>query len=140
VKRILVDAGPIVAILSRADAYHETCIRSMHALTGPLLSCWPVIAEAAWILRHTPMAVQQLMQSVGDDGFLELLPLAGAEGKAIAAIMRRYEDLHPQLADVALVHLANREQIDTVFTLDRRDFSVYRYGHKRAFRIVPDLE
>ena len=139
-KGILVDAGPIVAILSRPDAYHETCLRTIHDLTDPLFSCWPVIAEAAWILRHTPNAVQQLMQSIGDDGLLELLPLAGAEAKAIAAIMQRYEDLHPQLADVALVHLANREQIDTVFTLDRRDFSVYRYGHKRAFRILPEME
>jgi len=140
VKGILVDAGPIVAILSRPDAYHETCVRAMQALTDPLLTCWPVIAEAAWILRQTPSAIQQLMQSIGDDGVFELLPLTGAEGNAIAAIMRRYEDLNPQLADAALVHLANREQIDTVFTLDRRDFSVYRYGRKRAFRIVPELE
>jgi uncharacterized protein len=135
-----VDAGPIVAILSRPDAYHEACVRVMNALTDPLFSCWPVIAEAAWILRHTPSAVQQMMRSIGDDGLLELLPLTGAEGKAIAAVMRRYSDLHPQLADAALVHLANREGIDTVFTLDRRDFSVYRYGQKRAFRILPELE
>jgi hypothetical protein len=41
------------------------------------------------------------------------------------------------LADGALVYLAHREGIDTVFTLDRRDFSVYRLGDGRSLRVVP---
>ena len=41
------------------------------------------------------------------------------------------------LADAALLYLAEREKIDTIFTLDRRDFSVYRSSRKRAFRVVP---
>jgi len=51
--------------------------------------------------------------------------------------MKEYRDIRPQLADAALVYLAGREGIDTIFTLDRRDFGVYRSTHKRAFRIVP---
>ena len=51
--------------------------------------------------------------------------------------MRTYEDIRPQLADAALVYLADREGIDTIFTLDRRDFSVYRSARKRPFHIVP---
>jgi predicted nucleic acid-binding protein len=81
----------------------------------------------------------QLIQSVSSD-FLQLLPLAGDEAEPIAAIMHRYEEVQPQLADAALVYLANREQIDTVFTLDRRDFSIYRYGRRGVFRIVPQVE
>jgi uncharacterized protein len=105
-------------------------------LPGPLFSCWPVMTEAAWLLRAYPRAVQQLLRSA-DNGFLELLPLAGEEGKAIAHVMKTYEDIQPQLADAALVHLADREGIDTIFTLDRRDFSVYRSAGKRPFRILP---
>ena len=51
--------------------------------------------------------------------------------------MKQYEDIRPQLADAALVYLAGREGIDTIFTLDRRDFAVYRSTHNRAFRILP---
>jgi predicted nucleic acid-binding protein len=72
-----------------------------------------------------------------DSGFLELLPLATPEAKAIAEVMRKYSDMRPQLADAALVYLAQRYGIETIFTLDRRDFSVYRSAKKRAFRIVP---
>lgn len=138
-KRILVDTGPLVAILSPEDQYHTVCVNALRDMPGPLLSCWPVITEAAWLLRKSPRAVQQLLRSI-DGGFLELLPLAGVEAESIAALMKRYEDIHPQLADVALVHLASREKIDTIFTLDQRDFSIYRSGRRNIFRIVPEVE
>jgi uncharacterized protein len=138
-KRILVDTGPLVAILSREDGYHASCVSALRNMAGPLLSCWPVITEAAWLLRKSPRAVQQLLRSI-DGGFLELLPLAGAESEAIATLMKRYEDIRPQLADVALVYLANREKIDTIFTLDQRDFSIYRSGRRSTFRIIPETE
>jgi len=137
--QILVDTGPLVAILSREDQHHDACVNALRDMPGPLLSCWPVITEAAWLLRSSPRAVQQLLRSI-DGGFLELLPLGGAEAEAIATLMKRYEDIHPQLADAALVYLANREQIETIFTLDQRDFSIYRSGRKRSFRIVPELK
>jgi uncharacterized protein len=53
--------------------------------------------------------------------------------------MKRYEDIHPQLADVALVYLAGREKIDTIFTLDEREFSIYRFGRRSAFHIIPEM-
>jgi uncharacterized protein len=138
-KRVLIDTGPLVAILSRQDEHHAACVSALRDMPGPLLSCWPVITEAAWLLRKSPRAVQQLLRSI-DGGFLELLPLAGAEADAIASLMKRYEDIHPQLADVALVYLASREKIDTIFTLDQRDFSIYRSGRKSAFRVIPETQ
>ena len=138
-RRVLVDTGPLVAILSSVDEHHAACVKALHQLPGPLFSCWPVVTEAVWLLRSHPRAVQQLLRSVSDKpgGFLELLPLAGTEAEGIAEVMKQYADMHPQLADAALVYLAEREGIDTIFTLDRRDFSVYRSAQKRPFRIVP---
>ena len=138
-RRVLVDTGPLVAILSREDTHHQQCVEALPELAAPLLSCWPVITEAAWLLRSSPRTVQQLLSSM-HVGFLDLLPLASAEAKAIAAIMKKYESIRPQLADAALVYLAGRERIDTIFTLDRRDFSIYRPSHKRSFRIIPEMQ
>jgi hypothetical protein len=135
-RQVLVDTGPLVAILSSLDQHHATCVETLRHLPGPLLSCWPVITEAAWLLRAYPKAVQQLLRST-DTGFLELLPLAGSESNAVAEVMRTYQDIQPQLADAALVYLVDREGIDTIFTLDRRDFSIYRSARRRPFRIVP---
>ena len=139
-RRVLVDTGPLVAILSSVDEHHADCVKALHQLPGPLFSCWPVITEAVWLLRSHSSAVQQLLRSCFSEkpgGFLEILPLAGAEASAIAEVMKQYRDIHPQLADAALVYLADREKIDTIFTLDRRDFGVYRSAQKSAFRIVP---
>ena len=137
-KRVLVDTGPLVAILSAADEHHERCAEALRNLPGPLFSCWPVITEAVWLLRGHPRVVQQLLGSI-HSGFLEVLPLASLEAKAIANILKKYESSRPQLADAALVYLAGRDGIETIFTLDRRDFSVYRLAGRRAFRIVPEV-
>ena len=40
-------------------------------------------------------------------------------------------------ADAALVRVAERERIRRIFTLDRRDFSVYRPSGFGSFDIVP---
>ncbi len=121
-RRVLADTGPIVAILSRRDQYHRTCVEALRDLPGPLFTCWPVITEAAWLLRRDSTAVQQLLHSL-DAGFLELLPLTTADAKPIAAILKKYRDIRIQLADATLVHLAARDALDTIFTLDQRDFS-----------------
>jgi uncharacterized protein len=135
-KRVLVDAGPLVAILSSDDDYHELCLNELHRMPRPLVSCWPVITEVAWLLRRSPRAVQRLLGNI-DGSFLALLPLGGAEAAPIAGLMKKYEDLRPQLADAALVYLAGRERIRTIFSLDQRDFSVYRGDRRHAFEIVP---
>jgi predicted nucleic acid-binding protein len=135
--RVLVDTGPLVAVLSPVDQYHETCLKTLSSLKGPLLTCWPVITEAAWLLRDYPLAFENLLRST-TGGFLEVLPITGKDSGQIVELLKRYASLRPQFADVTLVHLANREDIGTIFTLDRRDFSVYRSARKRAFRILPE--
>jgi uncharacterized protein len=96
-----------------------------------------VLTEAAWLLRFDPPAVERLLKSAAA-GLYRILDLGEKDAVAIAEILRRYRRLNPQLADAALVHLARRERIETVFTVDRRDFRVYRPGPKRTFRIVPE--
>jgi len=134
--RVLTDTGPLVAIASAADEHHETCVAALHDLPAPLFSCWPVITEATWLLRRHAGAVRQLLNSIAE-GFLELLPIQSAEAAEIGKVMEKYKSMRPQLADAALVYLAERDGFDVIFTLDRRDFSVYHAGRKRAFRIIP---
>jgi uncharacterized protein len=133
-KRVLVDTGPIVAILSRRDQYHKLCVEALREMPGPLFTCWPVLTEAAWLLRRSSDGVQQLLRGI-EAGFLELLPLTTEDAVPIASILKRYSRV--QLADAALFHLAARYGLATVFTLDQRDFSLFRLPRGRALRILP---
>ena len=135
-RRVLLDTGPLVALLSNADSSHIKCVEVWSALEPPLVTCWPVLTEAAWLLRSNPSLVEGML-TAGTGGLFKILALNEEDGAAIAGILARYRRLKPQLADAALVHLAGREGIDTVFTLDRRDFSVYRISGMRPFRILP---
>jgi predicted nucleic acid-binding protein len=134
--QVLVDTGPIVAILSESDEHHQACVEQLRHLSGPLVTCWPVITEAAWLLRAYPLAVGRLLSSFNRRPFA-LVPLTEADLSGIAGILSKYKGLGIQLADASLVHLANREGIETIFTLDRRDFNVLRRARGKKFRIIP---
>ena len=137
--RILVDTGPIVAILSEADQYHERCSEEIDGLRPPLLTCWPVVTEAQWLLRHDEQAVDGLFRAF-DSGLLALLPVDDGAMPWLAAFLHRYRKIEPDLADATLVYLAEREGIRTIFTLDQRDFSVYRYAGNRRLNIIPSMK
>ena len=134
--KVLIDTGPIVAILSASDEYHEVCTEQLRKIKGPLLTSWPVLTETAWLLRKYPKAIALLLSSFNSRLF-ELAPLDETDLPGIAAILTRYKDLGVQLADASLVQIANREEIETIFTLDRRDFSVLRLARGKKFRLVP---
>ena len=52
-------------------------------------------------------------------------------------LMRKYRDLPLDLADAALVRVAEREKVRTIFTIDRKDFSVYRPHRLGRFTLLP---
>ena len=130
------DTGPLVAILSPDERNHERCVTALRSLPPPLVTCWPVLTEAMWLLRKSPRTIRRLLSAVSS-GIMEIPVVTAAEAGQIEAIMEQYESLRPQFADAMLVYLAHRENIETIFTLDRRDFSVYRTARKKPFRLLP---
>jgi uncharacterized protein len=137
-RRVLADTGPLVAIVSADDAHHRRCVETLDSIAPPLLTCWPVLTEAAWLLRRRSAALAKLFEA-NDAGLIAVRTLDTEAVGWIARFMHRYESVGVQLADTALVYLAERENIRTVFTLDRRDFSVYRLSRNRALKLLPEL-
>jgi len=138
-RRILLDTGPLVALLAESDSRHRLCVETFAKLPAPLLTCWPVLTEAAWLLRKQARPIDRLADAHAA-GMFVLLPLDGDSLTAIASIMRRYEDADIQFADAALAHLAERENIRSVFTTDRRDFSIIRLKRNRTLKLLPEVQ
>ena len=133
----LVDTGPLVAIFSARDAHHDDCVAQLRILPAPLVTCWPVLTEAAYLLRRSPGAVRKLLDSTAQASWLRIASLEDDASAWVSAFFERFSDHEPQLADASLVYLAERHGFEAVFTLDRRDFSIYRTSDNRALNIVP---
>jgi predicted nucleic acid-binding protein len=97
------------------------------------------MAEAVYLLQRAglPHVARGLLKQATGETLL-LLQLDGSDIPSINAILAKYEDQRFQLADACLMHLANREGIDTVFTLDRKDFEVYKPQTFAALRLLPE--
>lgn len=95
-----------------------------------------MITEAAWLLRAQSEAVAKLLSACHGKPF-RILDLGEADLDGTAAILGKYRSLELQLADAALLHLLNREGIETIFTLDRRDFRVLRSARGKKVHIIP---
>jgi predicted nucleic acid-binding protein len=137
-KRAVVDTGPLVAVIRRREAAHEACVDALKQLRSPPFTCWPVITEVSWLLRNEPggiRAVARLVQS----GVVRLVDLDEPALISIVNLMERYASAGVQLADAALLFIADREQIDTILTLDRRDFTIVRTSSGRAQDILPGV-
>lgn len=135
-KRILIDAGPLVALLNAHDSAHAVCSTTAKELPLPLLTTWLVLAEAGWLLRRTADGVKDLLQLIIGE-VVVCVELDSQAASWMASCIQKYADLEPQLADVSLLYLAEREGISSVFTLDRRDFSVYRIDRNQPLALLP---
>ena len=135
-RAVLVDAGPLIALLDRADPAHEACVASLKTLRSPMVTVWPAFTEAMYLLRGSWLAQKALWSSLETDA-LALAPLDEVDAPRLRELMEKYRDLPMDLADAALVRVAEREDLTTIFTLDRKHFSTYRAGRRRRFSVLP---
>lgn len=135
--RVLADTGPLVALLDADDDDHARCVEATRQLHGELVTTWPVITEAFYLLTSDRRAQDRLLGKV-ESGDLVLEMLGSEDIPGIRALLEKYADLPTDLADATLVYLAERDALDTVFTLDR-DFRVYRLRRGKALKVVPPM-
>ena len=133
---VLVDAGPLVALLDGADAHHAACVDALRAIRDPLVTVWPALIEAMYLLGFSSRAQDALWEMV-DGEALALAALDRHDASRMQALMRKYRDLPMDLADAALVRVAEREKLQHIFTLDRKHFRVYRPAGVGRFSILP---
>jgi uncharacterized protein len=133
--RGLIDTGAIVAFLDRKDHWHQRCVDAFFSLRLPLATSPAILAEVFHLLERqkTGFARAWEMFRLG----VTVLPISDQDLPDLETLMDRYHDRPMDFADATLVHLARREQLDTVFTIDHDDFETYRIDGRRRFHIVP---
>lgn len=134
---MLVDAGPLIALIHKDDMNHARCVATLQSVTEPLWTVWPALTEAMYLLSFSWKAQEALWEMVDRD-VIELAALEERDRSRMRELMKKYRDLPMDLADAALVAVGEREKTRRIFTLDRRDFEVYRPAKLGRFIILPD--
>ncbi len=133
---ILIDTGPIVAFFDKDDRFHAVCTDILKGIHEPLMTTWPVITECFFLLDFS-WQVQEDLWTFLLRGGIDIHPLQKEHRMKCRDLMKRYHDLPMDLADASLATLADALNVSKVFTLDHKNFSVYRFHQKKQFTLIP---
>ena len=136
---ILMDTGPIVALFDRDDQYHSICVEVLKEIRDSLVTTWPVLTECFYLLNFS-WQVQDDLWTFLERGGAEIYALERENRMRCRELMKQYQDLAMDLADASLVALGEDTGISKIFTLDQKDFSIYRLKNRKRFRLLPSPE
>jgi predicted nucleic acid-binding protein len=125
----IVDTGPLVAFLDRADRHHRWVADRLEELCPPLLVCEPVLAEAMYLLARFSRA-QDALYELLENGALRIAFRIEEHVSALRKLHHKYRDRPMSLADACIVRMAEIHERHAVLTLDS-DFTIYR-KHSRV--------
>jgi hypothetical protein len=129
--KAIADAGFLVAFGNRNDAYHLWAVDIAERVSEPLLTCDAVLAETAFHLGSTALALAYITEGLVRPAFgiVEHLP-------RLKELAERYADRKPDLADLCLIRMSELHPRYPVITTDLKDFRVYRRGRREAIPLI----
>ena len=132
----LVDTGALIACLDRNDRWHAPCRDALERFRLPLSTSTAVLTELFHLVGDNKKDIEFAWAFIRS-GAVAVLAIGDRDLPDLEALMAKYHDRPMDFADATLVHLAQRESLFTVFTVDHDDFETYRIGGRRRFRILP---
>jgi predicted nucleic acid-binding protein len=118
-----------VSFLASGLEHHEWATEEWKQLRPPLITCQPVLTEAAFLLKREGRDADPLFALL-DRGVIRIGLSIQEQQADLRALMRRYRNRPMSLADACLVRLSEIHAAAEVLTLDS-DFRLYRrHGNK----------
>lgn len=124
VKTVYIDAGPIIAILSKRDEHHLWATEKISDIEVNLVTTSIIISEAFHILKKVPKGKSGLFQTV-EEGFIKVEESYPDNMEFIHEGVLKYNDIEASLGDLSLLSIIDDPKHSKVFTLDY-DFHIYR--------------
>lgn len=135
---ILIDTGPLYAYVDPNDQYHDRALDFLRHYTGTVAIRVLVIPEVAHFLRSRAgtHAESRFLQDIASRDFIvESVELG--DWRRIIELVEQYRDLPLGTVDASIIAAAERLNIRTIATFDRRHFTVVRPAHVETFELVP---
>jgi predicted nucleic acid-binding protein len=135
---IVVDTGPIVALLNDRDDQHQRCRDFLSNRAGPLLVPTTDFTEVCMLAeRRSGVRAEIAFLSDVRNGLFTLLETASADLDRITELVQTYADLPLGTVDALVIALTERLNLREVATLDHRHFGVVRPRHADALQLLP---
>lgn len=135
---IVVDTGPLVAAIDADDDHHGSCAELVRTRYRELVVPATVVVEVCWLLdRHVGAAAEAGFLRSLAHGTIRVENVLPSDYERMAELVDTYSDLRLGMVDASVVAVAERLGIASVFTINRRDFSVVRPRHVAAFDLLP---
>jgi predicted nucleic acid-binding protein len=133
----LLDTGPLVSFLASGVRHHAWSVEQWKRLRPPLLTCEPVLTEAAFLLKRDGRDADAPFELL-ERGAIRVALAVEEQQADVRALMHRYRNRPMPLADACLVRLSELHPGGEVFTLDS-DFHIYRrHGNKVIPVLMPE--
>ncbi len=133
---LLLDTGPIVALLNASDPDHRACASFFESFRGRFITTEAVLTEAVYLLGRIPGGSAACLEFFIRQT-AHLIPQNAESLIRAKELMADYDDVPMDFADATLVALAEETDCRQIFTLDRREFATYRAHRRRSFRVYP---
>jgi predicted nucleic acid-binding protein len=135
--RVLLDTGPLVALLDQSEYFHSWAVQQLKSIQVPLITCEAVIAEACFLLRLYPPATASIGTWI-ERGIIESRFVLARDAAATFGLLKKFSDVPMSFADACLVRLTEQYPDHRVFTLDK-DFLIYRTNRRQRIKVLmPD--
>ena len=131
---IIVDTGPIVALLNRRERDHVWIAKAMDTIEPPMFTCDAVLSEACFLLRDVERGSDAVLELVAR-GLIRTDFHLTAELEPVRALMKKFSSVPMSLADACLVRMAELEHDSRVLTLDS-DFKIYRRNRRQLIPVL----
>ena len=132
---VLLDTGPLVALLSKDDAEHGRAKRLFAECLPPLRCPEAVLAEACFLMKRVHAAGPAEVLALARQGVYELSMSIDRHWANLEELLKKYADKPISLADACLVRSAEIHDEARILTFDA-DFRVYRWSRSRRFRVI----
>ena len=129
-KNILIDTGPIVALLNRRDKHHKRVLEFTQNYSGGFVTTWSVITEATHLLRNSIHAQLNLLEWIRRGG-IDIFQIEKNDVERMITLTKKYSDLPMDLADCSLIIAAEKLSINEIISIDS-DYDVYRTLKREA--------
>jgi predicted nucleic acid-binding protein len=122
----IADAGLLIAFLDRLDSHHRWAAGIFEAESPPFYTSEPILAEVGAVLGSADAVLR--MVEAGD---LVIGLNLERDVSAIRTLLLKYRSVKMDLGDACCVRLADLMAGGVVYTVDKRDFSIYRKSNRQ---------